>query len=107
MPTTSSPRPTRASISVFWRAAAPGARSARTSYTTIRNLASTWGAAVRDITVDDMTAFEGPATTEDPAAIALIGDNTRHGLGKRDHGNDRDLRPRRGSRRRWYRHRLD
>lgn len=40
-------------------------------YTTIRNLASTWGAAVRDITVDDMTAFEDPATSEDPAAIAL------------------------------------
>lgn len=40
-------------------------------YTTIRNLASTWGAAVRDITVDDMTMFEDPATSEDPAAIAL------------------------------------
>jgi RNA polymerase sigma factor (sigma-70 family) len=40
-------------------------------YTTIRNLASTWGAAPRDITVDDMTAFEDPATTDDPAAFAL------------------------------------
>lgn len=40
-------------------------------YTTIRNLAATWGAASRDITVDDMTAFEDPTTSDDPAAIAL------------------------------------
>lgn len=40
-------------------------------YTTIRNLASTWGSRTRDIQVDDMTAFEDPATLDDPAAIAL------------------------------------
>lgn len=40
-------------------------------YTTIRNLASTWGAASRDIQVDDMTVFEDPTTTDDPAAITL------------------------------------
>lgn len=40
-------------------------------YTTIRNLASTWGAASHDINVDDITDFGDPTTLEDPAAIAL------------------------------------
>lgn len=40
-------------------------------YTTIRNLASTWGAAARDVQVDDIADFEDPSTAEDPAAIAL------------------------------------
>ena len=40
-------------------------------YTTIRNLASSWGAASRDVQVDDIQDFEDPATVDDPAAIAL------------------------------------
>jgi RNA polymerase sigma factor (sigma-70 family) len=40
-------------------------------YTTIRNLASTWGAASRDVQVDDIADFEDPDTLDDPAAIAL------------------------------------
>jgi RNA polymerase sigma factor (sigma-70 family) len=40
-------------------------------YTTIRNLASTWGAAARDVQVDDIADFEDPSTVEDPAARAL------------------------------------
>ncbi|CAN5206254.1 hypothetical protein BH11ACT4_BH11ACT4_01470 [soil metagenome] len=40
-------------------------------YTTIRNLASTWGAASRDVHVDDFSQFEDPSTSEDPAAVAL------------------------------------
>ncbi len=40
-------------------------------YTTIRNLASTWGASQRDVQVDDINDFEDPSTLEDPAAIAL------------------------------------
>jgi RNA polymerase sigma factor (sigma-70 family) len=40
-------------------------------YTTIRNLASSWGAASRDVQVDDIADFEDPSTLEDPAAIAL------------------------------------
>ncbi|MCU1441390.1 MAG: sigma-70 family polymerase sigma factor [Rhodoglobus sp.] len=40
-------------------------------YTTIRNLASTWGAASRDVQVDDIADFEDPDTIEDPAAVAL------------------------------------
>lgn len=40
-------------------------------YTTIRNIASTWGAARHDVQVDDITEFEDPTTTEDPAAVAL------------------------------------
>ena len=40
-------------------------------YTTIRNLASTWGAASRDVQVADIADFEDPATIDDPAAIAL------------------------------------
>jgi RNA polymerase sigma factor (sigma-70 family) len=40
-------------------------------YTTIRNLASSWGAASKDVQVDDMTVFEDPASNDDPAAIAL------------------------------------
>jgi RNA polymerase sigma factor (sigma-70 family) len=40
-------------------------------YTTIRNLASTWGAASRDVQVDDIGDFEDPDTLDDPAAIAL------------------------------------
>ena len=40
-------------------------------YTTIRNLASTWGKASRDVQVDDIADFEDPTTTEDTSAIAL------------------------------------
>lgn len=40
-------------------------------YTTIRNLASTWGAASKDVQVDDIADFEDPDTLDDPAAIAL------------------------------------
>ena len=40
-------------------------------YTTIRNLASSWGAASRDVQVDDIQDFEDPTTIDDPAAIAL------------------------------------
>lgn len=40
-------------------------------YTTIRNLASSWGAASRDVQVDDIQDFEDPATIDDPAAVAL------------------------------------
>lgn len=40
-------------------------------YTTIRNLASTWGAASRDVQVGDIADFEDPASIDDPAAIAL------------------------------------
>ncbi len=40
-------------------------------YTCIRNIASTWGAASRDVSVDDFTEFEDPATLVDPAAVAL------------------------------------
>ncbi len=40
-------------------------------YTTIRNIASTWGASQHDVQVDDLTEFEDPSTAEDPAAIAL------------------------------------
>ena len=40
-------------------------------YTTIRNLASSWGAASRDVQVDDIQDFEDPATLDDPAAVAL------------------------------------
>jgi RNA polymerase sigma factor (sigma-70 family) len=40
-------------------------------YTTIRNLASTWGAASKDVQVDDIADFEDPDTLEDPAALAL------------------------------------
>ncbi|MEQ1735053.1 MAG: sigma-70 family RNA polymerase sigma factor [Rhodoglobus sp.] len=40
-------------------------------YTTIRNLASTWGAANRDVQVDDIADFEDPMTLDDPAALAL------------------------------------
>jgi RNA polymerase sigma factor (sigma-70 family) len=40
-------------------------------YTTIRNLASSWGAASRDVQVDDIQDFEDPSTLDDPAAIAL------------------------------------
>ena len=40
-------------------------------YTTIRNLASTWGAASREVQVDDIADFEDPDTLDDPAAIAL------------------------------------
>jgi RNA polymerase sigma factor (sigma-70 family) len=40
-------------------------------YTTIRNLASTWGAASKHVQVDDIADFEDPDTLEDPAAIAL------------------------------------
>jgi RNA polymerase sigma factor (sigma-70 family) len=40
-------------------------------YTTIRNLASTWGAASRDIQVDMIEEFEDERIPEDPAAYAL------------------------------------
>ncbi|MBH0131031.1 sigma-70 family RNA polymerase sigma factor [Salinibacterium sp. NK8237] len=40
-------------------------------YTTIRNLASTWGAASREVQVDEIADFEDPTTLEDPLAIAL------------------------------------
>jgi RNA polymerase sigma factor (sigma-70 family) len=40
-------------------------------YTTIRNLASTWGAASRDIQVDMMEDFEDERIPDDPAAWAL------------------------------------
>jgi RNA polymerase sigma factor (sigma-70 family) len=40
-------------------------------YTTIRNLASTWGAASRVVQVDDIQDFEDPSTVDDPAANAL------------------------------------
>lgn len=40
-------------------------------YTTIRNLASTWGAASRDVQVEEIEDFEDPTTLDDPAALAL------------------------------------
>jgi RNA polymerase sigma factor (sigma-70 family) len=40
-------------------------------YTTIRNLASTWGAKSRDVQVDDIADYEDPATLDDPVAVAL------------------------------------
>jgi RNA polymerase sigma factor (sigma-70 family) len=40
-------------------------------YTTIRNLASTWGAASRDIQVDVIEDFEDERIPDDPAAYAL------------------------------------
>jgi RNA polymerase sigma factor (sigma-70 family) len=40
-------------------------------YTTIRNLASTWGAKSRDVQVDDIADFEDPETIDDPVAVAL------------------------------------
>ncbi|QYH37002.1 sigma-70 family RNA polymerase sigma factor [Salinibacterium sp. M195] len=40
-------------------------------YTTIRNLASTWGAASREVQVDEIADFEDPSTLDDPVAVAL------------------------------------
>jgi len=40
-------------------------------YTTIRNLASTWGAKSRDVHVHDIADFEDPDTIDDPASLAL------------------------------------
>ncbi|HEY5320262.1 MAG TPA: sigma-70 family RNA polymerase sigma factor, partial [Galbitalea sp.] len=40
-------------------------------YTTIRNLASTWGAKSRDVQVDDIADYEDPTTVDDPVAVAL------------------------------------
>src|ERR1700709_282247 len=40
-------------------------------YTTIRNLASTWGAKSRDVQGGDISDYEDPATIDDPVAIAL------------------------------------
>jgi len=40
-------------------------------YTTIRNLASSWGAASREVQVDEIADFEDPSTLDDPAAVAL------------------------------------
>src|SRR3954447_3385882 len=40
-------------------------------YTTIRNLASTWGAKSKDVQVDEIADFEDPDTIDDPASLAL------------------------------------
>jgi len=40
-------------------------------YTTIRNLASSWGAKSRDVQVDDIADYEDPSTLDDPVALAL------------------------------------
>jgi RNA polymerase sigma factor (sigma-70 family) len=40
-------------------------------YTTIRNLASSWGARSRDVQVDDIADYEDPSSLDDPVAIAL------------------------------------
>ena len=64
-------RRTRASTSEYWRAAALPVRSGPYLYTTIRNLASTWGAKSRDVQVDDIADYEDPSTIDDPVAIAL------------------------------------
>jgi RNA polymerase sigma factor (sigma-70 family) len=40
-------------------------------YTTIRNLASSWGAKSHDVQVDDIADYEDPSTIDDPVAIAL------------------------------------
>ncbi len=40
-------------------------------YTTIRNLASTWGAKSRNVQVDDIADYEDPSTIDDPVAKAL------------------------------------
>lgn len=40
-------------------------------YTTIRNLASSWGAKSRDVQVDDIADYEDPSTMDDPVALAL------------------------------------
>jgi RNA polymerase sigma factor (sigma-70 family) len=40
-------------------------------YTTIRNLASTWGAKSRDVQVDDIADYEDPTTIDDPVTVAL------------------------------------
>src|SRR6187402_3733784 len=40
-------------------------------YTTIRNLASTWGASSRDVQVDVIEDFEDERIPDDPAAWAL------------------------------------
>lgn len=40
-------------------------------YTTIRNVASTWGAASKDVQVDDIADCEDPDTIDDPVAFAL------------------------------------
>lgn len=40
-------------------------------YTTIRNLASSWGAASRDVQVNEIEDFEDPHSLDDPATIAL------------------------------------
>ena len=40
-------------------------------YTAIRNLASTWGAASREVQVDEIQDFEDPSTLDDPAMVAL------------------------------------
>jgi RNA polymerase sigma factor (sigma-70 family) len=40
-------------------------------YTTIRNLASTWGAKSRDVQVDDIADYEDPDTIDDPVSVAL------------------------------------
>ena len=40
-------------------------------YTCIRNLASTWGSAARDVQVDNLDDFEDPLTLDDPVAQAL------------------------------------
>jgi RNA polymerase sigma factor (sigma-70 family) len=40
-------------------------------YTTIRNLASSWGAKSRDVQVEDISDYEDPSTIDDPVAVAL------------------------------------
>ncbi|WP_010205705.1 sigma-70 family RNA polymerase sigma factor [Salinibacterium sp. PAMC 21357] len=40
-------------------------------YTTIRNLASTWGAASREVQVEEIADFEDPTTLDDPVSLAL------------------------------------
>ena len=40
-------------------------------YTTIRNLASTWGAKSRDVQVYDIADYEDPSTIDDPVAATL------------------------------------
>ncbi|MGV8858816.1 sigma-70 family RNA polymerase sigma factor [Rhodoglobus sp.] len=40
-------------------------------YTTIRNLASTWGAASREVQVDEIADYEDPSTIDDPVTLAL------------------------------------
>lgn len=40
-------------------------------YTSIRNLASSWGSAAKHVQVDDIADFEDPTTVDDPVSSAL------------------------------------